>query len=107
MRDDFPYLLWHGTRPSYKHTKIWGVRFYIINGRVTGKNIDDTSHCGYFMAYTATIRVIIFWKIDQNVVIKKYHHVWFGEYNSHLSIEDNHNTGSLLLQQYPKIHVHN
>ena len=24
---DVPYLLWHGTRPSYKHIKIWGLRF--------------------------------------------------------------------------------
>ena len=30
------------------------------------------------------------------------HHVWFDEYNSRLSIEYNHNTGSLLLRKYPE-----
>ena len=44
LRVGVPYLLWHGTRPSYKHIKIWGVRFYITNGRVTIKNLDDRSH---------------------------------------------------------------
>ena len=28
---NLPYLLWHGSIPSYKHIKIWGVRVYIIN----------------------------------------------------------------------------
>ena len=28
-------FLWHGTRPSYKHIKIWSVIVYIINGCVT------------------------------------------------------------------------
>ena len=39
-----PYFLWYGTRPSYKHTKIWGVTFYIINGRTTRNNIDNRSY---------------------------------------------------------------
>ena len=41
--------------------KIWGVRVYIISGRVTIKNIDDGSHLGYLIGYVATIRVIIYW----------------------------------------------
>ena len=36
--DDVPYFLWHGTKPSYKHIKIWGVIVYIINGSVTRNN---------------------------------------------------------------------
>ena len=26
LRVDVPYFLWHVTRPSYKHIKIWGMR---------------------------------------------------------------------------------
>ena len=40
---------------------IWGVIVYIINGNVTRKNINDRSHCGYFMGYAATTRVILSW----------------------------------------------
>ena len=36
---DIPYLLCNVTRPSYKHIKLLGVIFYIINGRVTRKKI--------------------------------------------------------------------
>ena len=39
--------------------------------------------------------------------IHRSHHVWFDEYNSCLSIERNHNLGSLLLQKYPESHIHN
>ena len=56
---DVPELLWHGSRPSYKQTKIWGVIFYIINGNVTRKNLDNRSHHDYFMEYAATTEVII------------------------------------------------
>ena len=41
---DVPYLLRHGTRPSYKHIKIQGVRIYIINGRETRNKLDHRSH---------------------------------------------------------------
>ena len=60
LRGGFPYFLWHGTRPPYKHIKIWGVRVYIINGRATRKKIDDRSHRGYFMAYADNTGVIIY-----------------------------------------------
>ena len=39
LRGDVPSFLLHGTRPSYKHIKIWGVRVYIINERATRKKI--------------------------------------------------------------------
>ena len=48
-----------------KNIKIWSVEVYIINGRVTGNNIDDRSHCGYFMVYADTTVVIIYWNTDQ------------------------------------------
>ena len=47
LRGDVPYFLWHGTRPSYKHLKIWGFIVYIINGRATGNKLDDRSHGSY------------------------------------------------------------
>ena len=62
---DFLYLLWHGTRPSYKHIKIWGVRVFIINGRATVKKLDDRSHREYFMGYAATTGVVLYWKSYQ------------------------------------------
>ena len=30
LRVDVPSFLWHGTKPSYRHIKIWGVIVYII-----------------------------------------------------------------------------
>ena len=83
------------------------MRFYIINGHVTRKKLDDISHRGYFMGYAATTGFIIYWNPDQYFVIHIDHHVWFDAYNYHLSIEDNNTTGYLLLQQYPEILLHN
>ena len=59
------------------------------------------------MVYAATKVFIIYWKPDQPFVIHRAHHVLFDEYNSRLSIEYNHNQGSLLLRQYPEIIIHN
>ena len=101
------YFLCHGTRPSYKHIKIWGVRVYIINGFVTRKNLDDRQHFGYFMGYAATTWVIIYWNQDQPFVIHRAHNAWFDECTSLLSIEDNHTPGSLLPQQYTEIIIRN
>ena len=54
LRGDAPEFLCHGIIPSYKHIKIRGVKVYIINGRVTRKNLDDKQHRGYFIEYAAT-----------------------------------------------------
>ena len=59
------------------------------------------------MGYAATTGVIICWKPDQPFIIHRAHHVWFGEYNSRLSIEDKHTPGSLLLRQDHDGHIHN
>ena len=59
------------------------------------------------MGYADTIGVILYWKPDQPFIIHRAHHVWFDEYNSRLSIEDNHNTGSLILLQDPEGRIHN
>ena len=56
---DVTYFLRNGLRPLYKQIKIWGERFYIINGSVTRKNLDDISHRVYFMGLASTKRVII------------------------------------------------
>ena len=77
MCGDVPYFLWNGTRTSYKHIKILGVRVYIINGRAKRKKLDDRSHRGYFMGYAATTGVILYWKPDQSFIIRRDHHVWF------------------------------
>ena len=99
MRDDVPYSIWHGTRPSYKHINVWGVKLYIINGRATRNKLDDRSHRVYLMGYVATTRFILYWKPDQTFIIQIAHHVWFDEYNYCLSIEDKNTTGSLLLRK--------
>ena len=62
---DVPYFLWHGTRPSYKHIKVWGLRVYIINKHVTIKKLDYRSHRGCFMGYEANTVVILYWKLYQ------------------------------------------
>ena len=82
------------------------MRVYIINGHATRKNINNRSHSGYFMGYGATTEFILNWKSDQNFVIHRSHHIWFDEYNSRLSIEDNHTTGYLLPWQDPEGHIH-
>ena len=58
------------------------------------------------MGYAATTGVILYWKLDQPFIIHRSHNVWFDEYNSRLSIEDNHTPGSLLLCQYPEGRIH-
>ena len=58
------------------------------------------------MGYAATTGVILYWKPDQPFIIHRSHHVWFDDYNSRLSIEDNHTPGSLLLRQYPEGCIH-
>ena len=70
------------------------------------KKLDDRSHQAYFMGYAVTIGVIIYWKPDQPFIIHRAHQVWFDEYNSHLSIEDKHTPGSLLLSKYNEGHIH-
>ena len=59
------------------------------------------------MGYAATTGIILYWKPDQPFIIHRAYHVWFDEYNSRLSIEDNHTTVSLLIQQYTESHIHN
>ena len=106
LRGDVPYFLWHVTRPSYKHIKIWGVRVYIIIGRSTRNKLDDRSHRGYFMGCAATTGVILYWKPDQPFIIHIAHHVWLDEYNYRLYIEDNQTPGYLLLRQDTESHIH-
>ena len=106
MRGEVTYLLWHGTRLSYNHIKIRGVRVYIINGRDTRKNLDDRPHRGYFIGYETNIGIILYWKPDQPFVIHISHHVWFDEYNYRLSIEDKHTLCYLLLRKYPEGHIY-
>ena len=50
------------------------------------------------MGYEATKGVILYWKPDKPLIIHRSHHVWFDEYNSHLSIEDKHTPVYLLLR---------
>ena len=57
------------------------------------------------MGYAATTGVILYWKPDQHFVIQIAHNVWFDEYNSRLSIEDKHTTGSLLLCKVSEGHI--
>ena len=45
------------------------------------------------MVYAATTGAILNWKLDQNIVIHRAHHIWFDEYNSRLSIEENGHSG--------------
>ena len=62
-------------------------------------DLDDRSHCGYFVVYSDTTGVIIYWKLYQSFVIHRSNYVWSDEYNYRLSIEDKHTTGYLLPQQ--------
>ena len=45
---------------------------YIINGHVTIKKIYDRSHHSYFMGYTDTAGVILYWNPDQNILISEH-----------------------------------
>ena len=54
-----------------------------------------------------TTVVILYWKQYKLVVIHRFHHVWFYEYNYSLSIEDNHTPGFLLLRKDPESRAHN
>ena len=59
------------------------------------------------MGYEATTGVIIYCNTYQRFSIHISHHAWFDEYNSRLSIKDNHTPVYLLLQQYPESLLHN
>ena len=107
LRGYFPYFLWNGSIPSYKHIKIWGLRLYIINERVTRNKLDDRSHQGYFMLYAATTGVILYWKPDKTLVIHRAHNFWFDESNYRLYIEYKHTPISLKIQKYPESCIHN
>ena len=54
-----------------------------------------------------TIGFIFYWDPYQTFVIHISHHVWFGEYNSRLSIEYKRTPCSLLLQKHPESPIHN
>ena len=58
------------------------------------------------MGYVATKGVILYWKQDQPFIIHRSHHIQFDEYNSHLSIEDKHTPGYLLLWKDPEGFIH-
>ena len=100
---DVTYFLCNGSKPSYKHIKIWGVIFYIINGCVTRNNLDYVYHSGYFIGYPATNRVKLFWIPGQTFVTHRSHRVWFDEYKYRFYIEDKQNPGSLLIKKILKV----
>ena len=50
------------------------------------------------MEYAATTGFILYCNPSQTFVIDISHQAWFGEYNSHLSMEDNLTPFYLLLQ---------
>ena len=76
------------------------MRAYIINGCVTRNNLDDISYRGYFVGYTATMGVIIYWKPDQHFVIHIDHNDWFDEYN-YCTLQVIY-----YFKKYPESHVH-
>ena len=41
-------------------SKIWEVRFYIINVRFARKKLDNRPNCSYLMIYASTTGVIIY-----------------------------------------------
>ena len=59
------------------------------------------------MVYAATAGVIIYWNPHHSFSIQRAHCAWLDEYNYRITIEYKHTTGSSLLQQYPKILLHN
>ena len=79
----------------------------VYNGCVTRNNIDDRSHRVYFMGYAATKGVFLYFNQDQPFVVRRYHNVWFDQYNSFISIEYKSTPGSLLLHQNPESIIHN
>ena len=62
LHGDIPYLIWNGIIPHYKHMKIWGVIFDIINGRVRGKNLYNIYNRDYFMGYASGTGFLLYWK---------------------------------------------
>ena len=59
------------------------------------------------MGYADITGFVIYWKTDQNIYIKIFHHAFFDEYNYQISAEDNQTTGYLLLWKYPETLLHN
>ena len=59
------------------------------------------------MVYTDTTWVTIYWKQDQPYYIHRAYNYWFDEYNSRLSIGDNHKPRFLILQWDTEGIIHN
>ena len=55
------------------------------------------------MGYVATILVILYYDTDQHVDINRSYCVWFNEYISSLSMENNHTPGYLIFQNILKV----
>ena len=67
-RGDIPYLLGHGIRTHYKHTKIRVFGVCIIYGRVTRKKVDNRYNEVYLMRYAATTFLSYFEKQTNNFI---------------------------------------
>ena len=59
------------------------------------------------MGYIATTGFILYWNPYQPFSVHRSHCFLFGEYDYFLSIEYNHDPGSLVLKQDPEITHHN
>ena len=70
------------------------------------EDLDDISHCGYFMEYANNTVVILYWNPDQPFAIHRDYCDRLYEYNSHIFVEYKNTPGSLLLQKYPEILLH-
>ena len=106
-RGDVPYFRWHAPIRAYKKIKIWAVIFYIINGSVTIKKLDNISQWAYFMGYASNKVFLIYKKTDHTCNGHRFHYAWFYEYIYFISTEDNNTLIYLLIQQYPESIINN
>eukprot|EP00978_Attheya_sp_CCMP212_P028087 scaffold95999_cov85-Attheya_sp.AAC.1 len=103
-----PYEKWHSIKPSFKDMTIFGCHVYALNATVTRKALDSRTQTdirkivtnqdidGYFMGYSNTTKVVLYWDPTTNK-IKRTHHCFLDEFDTRVSSQQKHNPGAFLL----------
>eukprot|EP00978_Attheya_sp_CCMP212_P000292 scaffold531_cov30-Attheya_sp.AAC.1 len=112
-----PYEKWHDIKPSFKGLTVFGCHVYIVHATVTQKALDSRTQTdlrdvvtnsnidGYFMGYSNTTKVILYWDPTTNK-IERTHHCFLDEFDTKVSPNQKHNPGALLLAECATGHQH-
>jgi len=105
-----PYEKWHSIKPSFKDLTVFGCHVYVLNATKSRKALDSRTQTdlrdiitnqdidGYFMGYSNTTKVVVYWDPTNNT-IKRTHHCFLDEFDTRVSSKQKHTPGALLLAE--------